>query len=215
MADVTNPTNFVITDADEGVQINAGVRFGFAGAGFQLDGFFEAVRALQALLPSQLRIVSSSESDWIKQKLNLQKWEEVDAMAQQHIQALADQTDLLYAGFMPFADPEEVAHGIKGHMVRPHDVHLANKICFTIGGGEQKYNLGQYLISADWISQVNKKIAKKILQEQISFYQKLAGKDLQFVYQTGGVLGKELAQANLASLMELQIDLAIKNLAKN
>jgi len=203
MADKTNPTYFVITDADEGVQINTGVRFGFAGAGFQLDGFSEAVKALQKLLPTKLRIVSSGESDWIKQKLDLPEWEEVDAMAQQHLQALADQNNLLYAGFMPFADPQEVEHEIKGHMVRPHGVHLANKICFTLGGGEQKYNLGQYLISADWISQVDKKLAKKILQEQVDFYRDLAGNELQFVYQTGVVLGKELVEENLNTLKDL------------
>ena len=62
---------------------------------------------------------------------------------------LADKNDLLYAGEFPFADPEELEHGVKGHMVRPRGIHIANKICFTVAGGEEVYNLGQYLISAD------------------------------------------------------------------
>ncbi len=203
MAEKSNLPNFVISDADEGVQINEGTRLGFVGAGFKLDGFSEAVRILKKHLAKDIRIVSSSESDWLKQQLNLQEWEQVDAMSQQHIQALADEHDLLYGGFMPFADPQDVDHGIKGHMVRPHGVHLANKICFTFGGGEQEYNLGQYLISADWVFDANSKTVKKMMDVQIEFLKKISNTDLKFVCQMDGVLGEKIAQKNKTVMEKL------------
>jgi len=201
MAEKTTLPNFVISDADEGVQINEGTRLGFVGAGFQLEGFTDAVKILKKLFDTEIKIVSSGENDWIKQQLDLPEWEQVDAMSQQHIQALADDQELLYAGFMPFADPQDVEYGIKGHMVRPHSVHLANKICFTFGGGEQEYNLGQYLISADWVAQANKKTVKRIMDTQIEFLKKISNTDLKFVCQVGGVLGEKTAQKN-KSVME-------------
>ena len=97
MADKQNSPIFVIADADEGVQINQGTRLGFVGAGFMLDGFEQVVKILKKELSKQLRIVSSGENDWIKQQLDLKQWDEVDAMAQQHLQSLADEHGLLYA----------------------------------------------------------------------------------------------------------------------
>jgi len=196
MADKKNSPIFVIADADEGVQINAGTRLGFAGSGFMLDGFEKVVEILKKELSSQLRVVSSGESDWIKQKLDLKQWDEVDAMAQQHLQSLADEHELLYAGFMPFADPQDVDYQVKGHMVRPHSVHLANKICFTLGGGEQKYNLGQFVISADWLYKANKKLVKQVISQQVDFLQSLSSVQLKYVCQTGGVLGEKIAKKN-------------------
>ncbi len=200
MAGKTNSSPFVVTCADEGVQINEGVRLGFAGAGLELDGFSEAIKILKKLLNTELHHAASAECDWIKQKLDLQEWEEVDAMAQQKIQSLADQEKLLYAGFLPFADPQELNHGIKGHMVRPQGVHLANKICFTLGGGEQVYNLGQYLISADWVSEAKKDMVEVCIAQQVEFFQGMSKAELKFVYQTGGVLGEEVAEKNRAVL---------------
>ena len=109
----------------------------------------------------------------------------------------------MYSGFLPFADPQEIDHGIKGHMVRPHGVHLANKVCFTLGGGERTYNLGQFLISADWVAQAPAKLVKSVLQPQLDFYQSLVPTPLQAVFQTEGILGKEVASENQAVLEKL------------
>lgn len=209
MAGKKNKTPFVITCADEGVQINEGIRLGFAGSGLQLDGFSEAVKILKKLLNNDLRHAASAECDWIKQKLDLQEWEEVDAMAQQKVQALADQEKLLYTGFLPFADPQELNHGIKGHMVRPKGVHLANKICFTLGGGEQVYNLGQYLISADWVSEAKKDVVEACITSQVEFFKGIRKGDLKFVYQVGGPLGEEAALKNKAILDELGYEMEL------
>lgn len=203
MAGKKNTSPYVITCADEGVQINEGIRLGFAGAGLELDGFSDATKILKKLLKKDLCHAASAECDWIKKKLDLNEWEEVDAMAQQKIQSLSDKEKLLYAGFLPFADPQELNHGIKGHMVRPKGVHLANKICFTLGGGEQVYNLGQYLISADWVSQAKKDVAEVCIKQQVDFFQSLGKTELKFVYQINGVLGEEIAEKNKAVLEKM------------
>lgn len=203
MAGKKNTSPYVITCADEGVQINEGIRLGFAGAGLELDGFSDATKILKKLLKKDLCHAASAECDWIKKKLDLNEWEEVDAMAQQKIQSLSDKEKLLYAGFLPFADPQELNHGIKGHMVRPKGVHLANKICFTLGGGEQVYNLGQYLISADWVSEAKKDVAEVCIKQQVDFFQSLGKTELKFVYQINGVLGEEIAEKNKAVLEKM------------
>lgn len=203
MAGKKNTSSYVITCADEGVQINEGIRLGFAGAGLELDGFSDATKILKKLLKKDLCHAASAECDWIKKKLDLNEWEEVDAMAQQKIQSLSDKEKLLYAGFLPFADPQELNHGIKGHMVRPKGVHLANKICFTLGGGEQVYNLGQYLISADWVSEAKKDVAEVCIKQQVDFFQSLGKTELKFVYQINGVLGEEIAEKNKAVLEKM------------
>lgn len=192
---------YVISCGDEGVQINEGTRIAVVGAGFRLDGFSEVITALKKVLGEDLRIASNEESDWVKSQLDLVNWEQVNAMSQQHIQALADREGLLYAGYLPFADPKQLEHDIKGHMVRPHAVHIANKICFTLGGGEQKYNLGQFVISADWVHVAKTDLIKKAIQPQIEFYTKLVGgRELPFVVEMEGALGPEVAQKNKAAL---------------
>ena len=108
---------------------------------------------------------------------------------------------------MPFADPQDVDHGVKGHMVRPHDVHLANKICFTLGGGEKKYNLGQYLLSADWVHKANKKLVTQVIMQQVEFLQTLSNGKLKFVCQMGGVLGEQVAAKNKAVLEGLGFEM--------
>lgn len=194
---------FVITCGDEGVQINEGVRLGFAGSGFRLEGFDKAVELLKKTLGEPVRIVASAENDWIKSKLDLDNWEQVDASTQQHVQAIADKHDLLYAGFVPFADPKTLGHDIKGHMVRPHDLHFANSICFTLGGGEQTYSLGEFLISADWVADADVELIKQVLQPQIDFYTKLVKSDsLKFVFEEEGSLDQEIKDKNKAKLIE-------------
>ena len=195
---------YVIACGDEGVQINQGTRLGVVGAGFRLEGFSEVVKLFKTLFDSDLVIAASAENDWLKEKLSLSNWEQVDASSQQHIEAVADIEGLLYAGFLPFTDPKVLKGEIKGHMVRPHNVHIANKICFTLGGGEQVYNLGQYVISADWVASAPEELVKKFIGEQITFYTKLSGgKPLTTVAETAGVLGEITAQKNAAVLSKL------------
>lgn len=195
---------YVIACGDEGVQINEGTRLAFVGAGFRLDGFPDVIKTLKKLFGNDLRIVSNEENDWLKQKLELSTWEQTTASAQQHIEALADKEELLYSGFLPFSDPKQLKHDVRGHMVRPHGIHIANKICFTVGGGEQTYNLGCYVISADWVAEADKKLVKQVIGEQIAFYEKLAGgQELKRVVEEGGELGEEVAAKNKAVLQEL------------
>ena len=194
---------YVIVCGDEGVQINEGTRIGVVGAGFEVDGFSKVVSILKKLLGKDLRIAASEENAWVKEKLELSTWEQVNASAQQQIAALADRENLLYVGMLPFADPKELNHEIKGHMVRPQGIHIGTKICFTVGGGEQKYNLGQYVISADWVSDAPKALAESVIKQQVEFYQKLAGQPLAFVYQAEGELGEAKAEKNLAVLQKM------------
>ncbi len=207
MADKLNIPKYVIADGDEGVQFNDGVRLAVAGAGYKLTGFAEIAKALKKLFKTDVYSVATENSAWMKKKLDLNDWEQVNAMAQQHIQAVSDKNKLKYAGYLPFADPQEIKYEIKGHMVRPKGLHLANKICFTVGGGEQTYNLGQYLISADWVSEVPVDVAEAAIQEQVDFYQELAGKKLEFVVQEEGVLGEEKAAENKKVLQGMGIEL--------
>ena len=198
-----NQEIFVIADADEGVQLNVGRRLGVAGVGFHLPGFPKVVTLLKQLF-SPLVMATNAENDWIKKELDLSDWEQVDAMSMQHVEALADKVGLNYAGFLPFADPKELKHKVKGHMVRPKNVHLANKICLTLGGGEQVFNLGQFVISADWAHLADDKLVKEFLKPQIDFYASLVNANsLPVVYEAEGVLGKEVAQKNLKKLKKL------------
>ncbi len=192
---------YVITCGDEGVQINEGTRLAIVGAGYQLEGFSEIVKILKQLLGDDLRIAANQENEWLKQKLDLVNWEQVNASAQQHIQALADQEGLLYAGYLPFADPKNLTHDIRGHMVRPQGVHIANKICFTLAGGEQTYNLGNYVISAEWVAEADPQLVKTAIQTQVDFYTQLNhGEKLQLVFEEAGELGAEVAAKNKAAL---------------
>ncbi len=199
---------YVIACGDEGVQLNQGTRLGFVGAGFRLEHFTEVVQALKKTFNEDIVIASNDENDWVKKSLDLQEWDQVNASMQQHIEALADREGLLFAGHLPFTDPKPLKHGVKGHMVRPHGVHVANKICFTLGGGEQKYNLGCYVISAEWLAVADPKIAKEVIQSQVDFYTVLAKKPLQIVFEEKGLLGEEVAAKNRAVLESFGITLA-------
>lgn len=196
--------SYVIACGDEGVQINEGTRLAVVGSGFRLEELSEVIKIFKKIFGEEIYIVSSEENDWIKQKLDLSTWEQVTASSQQHIEALADREGLTYAGFLPFSDPKQLAAGVKGHMVRPHGIHIANKVCFTLGGGEQKYNLGQYVISADWVSEAPETLVKSFIGQQVEFYQKLAGSNkLTPVVELGGSLGEEAALKNKAVLEKL------------
>jgi hypothetical protein len=194
---------YVITCGDEGIQINEGTRLGVLGAGFKMNGFPQVVKALKKLLNKNIRIVANAQNEWVKDYLNLDNWEQTDASMQQQIKALAGNNKLAYAGNIPFADPKQLKHQIKGHMVRPRGIHIANKICFTLAGGEQTYHLGHYVISAEWVSEVSKKLAKDFLTTQIEFYKKQAKMDLPFVFETEGELGEKVAEENKKVLESL------------
>lgn len=205
---------FVIACGDEGVQLNHGRRLAFLGAGLRLSGFTEVLPALQALAASypdvadtKLRLAANEENAYIKEIYELNDFDEANASMQQHLQALADRTGLLYAGILPFADPLDLEHQVKGHMVRPKGIHIANKICLTIAGGETTYNLGQYLISADWLAFADSKIAKELLATQIAFYEKLAKRPLPLVLEEQGDLDPKLVAANKKALSKLGYNL--------
>lgn len=189
--------SYVITCGDEGVQINEGIRLGVVGCGFRLDGFDVIAKALQDILAADISIASNEQNEWLKHQLELDTWEQVDASSQQHIEAHADTHGLNYAGYLRFTDPKKLKHEIKGHMVRPKDVHIANKISFTFGGGEQVYNLGNYVISADWVSAVPKKVAQELIKQQVDFYQKLIGETpATFVFEVDGEIDDDLTEKN-------------------
>jgi len=194
---------YVITCGDEGIQINIGTRLGILGSGFELTGFPQVVKVLKKLFGKDLRITANEENEWIKERLGLANWERTNDSMQQQIKALADEQKLLYAGLIPFTDPRQLKHEIKGHMVRPKTIHIANKICFTLSGGEQTYHLGHYLICAEWVSGVSKKVAKEFLTTQVEFYQKQAKMELPFVFEMDGELGEEVATANKQVLEDL------------
>jgi hypothetical protein len=200
-------STYVITCGDEGVQINEGVRLAFAGSGYELPSFSKAVSALKKVFGKQISIVACAENNWIKDKMDLSDFEQADASMQQQIEALADQEGLSYAGFIPFSDPKKLKDGVKGHMVRPKKIHVANKICFTLGGGEQIYNLGCYKISADWVHASTPKVAKEVIEAQIEFYNKLAKKDLPLFYEADGELGEKIVKKNLKVLEKMGLKL--------
>jgi len=200
---------WVIACGDEGVQINFGRRLAFLGAGLKLENFDKVLVAVRKMMDKcnvtdrQLRLVANEENAYIKEALELNDFEEANASMQQYLQVLADKEKMLYAGILPFADPLELKHDIKGHMVRPRNIHIANKICFTLAGGETTYNLGQYLISADWLAFADEALAKKTLATQVSFYEKLAKRPLKLVIEEAGNLPVEVVEQNKAILSRL------------
>ncbi len=195
--------SYVIVCGDEGVQINQGRRLGVVGAGVKVPHFHEVVVALKKTFGDTIAVAGSAENDWIKEQFQLDTFEQAGATMQQQAEFLADKEQLVYAGQLQFTDPRELKAEIKGHMVRPKGVHIANKMCFTLGGGEQTYNLGNYVISADWVAEADKAVVKEVLETQIAFYTKLAKQDLIVVIEEKGELGEAKAAANKAVLVKL------------
>ena len=194
--------SYVITCGDEGVQLNNGTRIGIVGAGFRVPQIEKVITALKKVLNEEIYIASSDENDWIKGLLNLKDWDQVNAIMQQHIQALADREKIKYAGHIPFADPQPLEFEIKALMVRPHNVHVGRQICLTLGGGEQKYHLGSFVISADWVAKANIEVVKEAIGAQVAFYEKLAKKPLPLMVEESGPLGEKVVKANKAKLIE-------------
>lgn len=184
---------YVITCGDEGIQINEGTRLGIVGAGFRVPHVDVVLKELKKLFGKDLRVASSEQNDWIKKSLDLDDWDQTNAMMEQHVGALADREKLLYTGILPFADPRDLEHDIKGHMVRPQGIHIATKISFTLAGGEQKYHLGHFVISAEWVAGVDIEVAREALTTQVQFYQSLVKRPLEFVFEEEGSLATEHA----------------------
>ncbi len=197
--------SYLLVCGDDGVQINVGTRLSVAGAGVKLEHFPEVVAALKKTFLGEMAIASSAQNDWIKEHFSLDSYEQADATMQQQVEFLADAEGLIYAGHLEFTDPRELKAGNKGHMVRPKNVHIANKICFTLGGGEQTYNLGNYVISADWVTNADKKVVKEVMAAQMAYYQSLSKQPLRIVFEEAGELGEEVAAANKKVLTELGI----------
>lgn len=200
---------YVITGGDEGIQINVGIRLAFAGAGYEIPSFSKAVVALKKTFGENISIVSNHENYWIKSKMKLTDWNQVDASMQQQIEAIADKEGLSFAGNVPFSDPRKLKDEVKGHMVRPKGVHIGNKICFSLGGGEQVYNLGCFRISADWLHAVSPKVVKDVILPQIEFYNKLIKKDLPLFYELHGELDEKIANKNLKKLQKLGLEMEV------
>lgn len=190
----------VIATGDEGLQLNCGVRFGFAGSGYDLPHFEEAVKILKKYLPQDLVLVSMQEDDWMSEKLATKN----PNLYQETLEKFAKKHKVKYVGQLDYGDPRDLSDGVtRGHIVRPQKIHVADRICFTTGGGEQVYNLREFVISADYIFGLKKKQAQEILQPQIEFYQKLAGRPLKFTMETKGVLDEKLASKNQKLLEEI------------
>jgi hypothetical protein len=194
---------YVITCGDEGVQINEGTRLGVVGAGFRVPHIEKVIKALKKVLGEDLRIASSEENNWIKQALDLNDWDQVNAMMEQHVEAMADREGLLYAGMLPFTDPRQLNHDIKGHMVRPQGIHIATKISFTLAGGEQKYHLGCFVISAEWVAAVPREVAEEVILTQVKFYRSLVKKPLQFTFEEAGSLDEKTVAKNKAIIEDI------------
>lgn len=194
---------YVITCGDEGIQINEGTRLGILGAGLNLDGADKVIKLLKKLFGNKLRITANAENEWVKDEFKLDTFQDADATMQQQVEAFADKNKILYAGFIPFADPKELKHDIKGHMVRPKGIHIANKISFTCAGGEQTFHLGHYQISAEWVADADKKFVKEFIGKQVEFYNKQAKMELPFVFEMEGELDEKKAKANRQVLEKL------------
>jgi len=194
---------YAITCGDEGVQINEGTRLGIVGAGFRVPHIEEIIRALKKELGEDLRVAASEENNWIKQQLDLSDWDQVNAMMEQHVEAMADRDGLQYSGMLPFTDPRQLKHDIKGHMVRPQGVHIATKISFTLAGGEQKYHLGCFVVSAEWVSAVSREVAEESIMTQVKFYRSLVKRPLQFVFEETGALDESVVAKNKALIEDI------------
>jgi hypothetical protein len=88
-------------------------------------------------------------------------------------------------------------------MVRPKGIHIANKISFSLGGGEQTYHLGHYEISADWVHLAKPAFVKKVITKQLEFYNKQAKMELPFVFEMDGELGEVIAGKNKQVLTKI------------
>lgn len=195
---------YVITCGDEGVQLNQGTRLGILGSGIKIPHADKIIGYLKSLFGSEVYLSASEENAWIRQEFALNTWEQANATYQQQAEVIADKVSIPYIGFLEFSDPRPLKHEIKGHMVRPKGIHIANGISLTIGGGEQTYHLGHFVISAEWLHLADKKIAKEFLDAQIEYYKKLVNMpDIKITVEEAGELDPKVIAKNKAILEKL------------
>jgi hypothetical protein len=188
---------WVIASGDEGLQLNCGVRFGFVGSGYELPYFAQAAAALQNKLPQKLVLVSLQEDDWLSAKLKTKN----PNLYQETLLKFAKAHKIKYVGQLDYGDPRDLDDQLtRGHIVRPQKIHVADQICFTLGGGEQKYNLRQLVVSADYLHALTPKQALAIIKTQVDFYRELLGRPLKFTRDAGGILDDKTKQKNAAVL---------------
>jgi hypothetical protein len=76
----------------------------------------------------------------------------------------------------------------------------------TIGGGEQTYNLGCFVVSADWVAAASDEVVANVMQTQFAFYAKLVNTEsLPIELETTGALSPEIIEGNKAKLLKLGI----------
>ena len=190
-----NLSPLVITSGDEGVQLNAGVRFAFVGSGYDLPHFSSAVKALQKIFKQDFVLASVQEDNWLALKLASHN----PNLYQSTLAVLADEQHLAYVGQFDYGDPRDLNDSsVRGHIVRPPKIHVADQVIFTLGGGEQNFNLRKFVISADYVASLPFEQAASLIKTQVDFYQTLVKKPLKFSYETDGPLADELKQQNQA-----------------
>lgn len=187
---------YVISCGEEGVQLNEGTRLGIVGSGVSLKGADTVISYLKQMFDT-VYIAASEENAWIRAAFQLNTWEQANATYQQQAAVIADRNQVGYAGIFEFSDPKALSSEIKGHMVRPQKIHIANSISLTIGGGEQTYHLGHFVISADWVHLSDPTFVKEFLTEQIEHYKSLVNmKDIKITIEEAGTLDPEIIQKN-------------------
>jgi len=191
-----NGTSLVIASGDEGLQLNSGRRLAFVGAGYGLDYFDLAVKALTADLGSHPVLISAQEDDWLAAKLESKN----QAIYDEKLREFAAGAGLDYAGQIDFGDPKDLTDGVRGHLVRPPKIHVAEQICLTVGGGEQVYSLRQFVISADYAHALRSDQVQALIGTQIDYYNHLVGKKLRVVMSDEGNMSDKLKIANKAKV---------------
>lgn len=190
----------VISSSDEGLQLNFGVRFGFTGSGYNLPHFSQAIQALQKKLPQPLVLASLQEDDWLAHQLSSKN----PNLYQETLAKFANKHGLDYVGQFDYGDPRDLNDNLtRGHIVRPQKIHVADQICFTLGGGEQTFNLRQIIISADYLFALTPKQGLEIIGEQVNFYRQLLGNKLKFTQETTGILAPSLVDKNQEKLQQI------------
>lgn len=191
------PVPLVIAPADEGLQLNHGIRFGFVGSGYDLPYFTQAIAILTKQFDQPLSLVSMQENDYLAAVLETKN----PNLYQESLTKFAKKHKLRYAGQIDYGDPRDLDDGItRGHIVRPQKIHVADQICFTLGGGEQTYSMRQVVISADYLGGLKFKEAVAMIKPQVDFYRQLLARPLKLTRSTDGDLSAAMKQKNAAML---------------
>ncbi|MBQ6449864.1 hypothetical protein IJJ08_03090 [bacterium] len=186
----------VITSGDEGLQLNSGCRLGFVGSGFQLSHFESALKVLRQLFASSLCLASAQEDDWLERQLQSRN----QSFFAEKLTAFAQQQGLAYVGQFDYGDPKDLEAGVRGHLVRPPKIHVAEGITLTIGGGEQTYSLERCVICADFAHGLDLPVLRELMISQIDFYREIVGAHLPVSVSDEGNLSPELKLANRQAL---------------